>query len=107
MYNKMDSKEAEEKNSHYSNIVSSLALSYSHATKSEERIRILSCVGNHFPNKDLKAKFHYKTKLIVKMKFLAQTMKSHKLGCTARYYFGPGLEKPPHKKKCQGSFILQ
>ena len=60
MYNKMESKEAEEKNCHYSNIVSGLALSYSRATKSEERIRILSCVANHFTNKDLKAKFHYR-----------------------------------------------
>ena len=95
MYNKMESKEAEEKNCHYSNIVSGLALSYSRATKSEERIRILSCVANNFTNKDLKAKFRYKTNC------------ENEVSCTdyeitqARLHsqiFGPGLEKPPHKK---------
>ena len=77
-----------------SNIVSSLALSYSPATNSEEQIQILSHVAGHFTNEELKEKFLYKANSDIEVPCTDYKITQAKLHSQL---FGPGLEKPSSK----------
>ena len=91
---KLESQEAGKNPTVDSNIVSSLALSYSQASNSQERIQILSSVAGHFTNEELKEKLLYKTnsdKEVPCTDYEITQARLHSL------LFGPGLKKPSSK----------